>query len=77
MSSYEVTERVHAGTTLSVLAVEREDLIRVSLGQFGGEDMIPALRVVAETDPDPAENYAIRKWAAEAIVAIQQRAGQK
>jgi HEAT repeats len=48
-----------------------------ALGQFGGEDMIPALRVVAETDPDPAENYAIRKWAAEAIAAIQQRAGQK
>ena len=38
-----------------------------ALGKFGGEDMIPALRVVAEKDP------AIRKWAAEAIVAIQQR----
>jgi len=38
-----------------------------ALGKFGGEDMIPALRVVAEKDP------AIREWAAEAIVAIQQQ----
>jgi len=45
-----------------------------ALERFGGADMIPALRVVAETDPDPAEHYAIRKWAAEAIEAIQKRA---
>jgi len=38
-----------------------------ALGKFGGEDMIPALRVVAEKDP------VIKEWAAEAIVAIQQR----
>jgi hypothetical protein len=37
------------------------------LAKFGGEDMIPALRVVAEKDP------AIKEWATEAIVAIQQR----
>jgi hypothetical protein len=37
--------------------------------------MIPALTVVAETDSDPAEHYAIRRWAAEAIAAIHQRAG--
>ena len=45
-----------------------------ALGSFGGEDMIPALKVVAATDPHPAEGYAIRRWAAEAIVAIQKRA---
>jgi hypothetical protein len=47
-----------------------------ALAKFGGEDMIPALRVVAEKDPDPSESYAIRKWAAEAIAAIQKRAHQ-
>jgi hypothetical protein len=44
------------------------------LERFGGADMPPALRVVAETDPDPSEHYAIREWAAEAIAAIQKRA---
>jgi hypothetical protein len=39
--------------------------------------MIPALKIVAETDPDPSEHHAIRKWAAEAIAAIQQREGQQ
>ncbi|HKM47088.1 MAG TPA: hypothetical protein VJX69_05850 [Terriglobales bacterium] len=48
-----------------------------ALGSFGGEDMIPALRVVAEKDPNPSEGYAIRRWAAEAITAIQKRAGQR
>ena len=46
-----------------------------ALERFGAEDMIPALRNVAETDPDPSEGYAIRKWAAEAIAAIQKRTG--
>jgi len=45
-----------------------------ALGSFGGEDMIPALRVVAEKDPSPSEGYAIRAWATEAITAIQKRA---
>jgi len=45
-----------------------------ALEHFGGIDMIPALRVVAETDPDPSEGHAIRKWAAKAIAAIQKRA---
>ena len=45
-----------------------------ALKLFGEADMIPALRVVAETDPDPSEHYAIRKWAAEAIATIQSRA---
>jgi hypothetical protein len=55
-----------------------DDSIKVdtvkALGSFGGEDMIPALKVVAATDPDPGEGYAIRRWAAEAIAAIQERA---
>jgi hypothetical protein len=38
------------------------------LAKFGGEDFIPALRVVAEKDPATGE------WAAHAIVEIQQRA---
>ena len=58
-----------------------DDVVKIptvkALGSFGGEDMIPALRNVAETDPDPSEGYAIRKWAAEAIAAIQKRAGQQ
>jgi len=44
-----------------------------ALERFGGEDMIPALKVVAATDPDPSEGYAIRKWAAEAIASIEKR----
>lgn len=48
-----------------------------ALGSFGGEGMIPALRNVAETDPDPSGGYAIRKWAAEAIAAIRKRTGQR
>ncbi len=58
-----------------------EDVVKIptvkALGRFGGSDMIPALRVVAEKDPDPSEGYAIRKWAAEAIAAIQKRAATK
>ena len=45
-----------------------------ALERFGGGEMIPTLKVVAETDTDPSEGYAIRKWAAEAIAAIQKRA---
>jgi len=44
-----------------------------ALERFGGTDMIPALKVVAETDPDPLEHYAIRRWATEAIAAIHKR----
>lgn len=57
-----------------------EDVVKIptvkALGDFGGEDMIPALKVVADADPDPSEGYAMRKWATEAIVAIQKRAAQ-
>lgn len=54
----------------------RIDTVR-SLSNFGKEDMIPALKAVAQTDPSPDENYYIRRHAAEAIAAIQQREGQK
>jgi hypothetical protein len=40
-----------------------------SLGDFGGEEMIPALHTVAETDQDAS----IRKEARNAIAAIQKR----
>jgi HEAT repeat protein len=47
------------------------------LGKFGTEDMIPALKAVADTDPAPeVHGHSIRKWAAEAIAKIQKRAGQ-
>ncbi len=46
-----------------------------ALKSFGGEDMIPALRQVAVSDPAPEVNrYSIRKWAAEAIAEIEKRA---
>jgi hypothetical protein len=48
----------------------------LALKDFGGKEMIPSLRVVAESDPDPSEGYAIRKWASQAISAIQTRTGQ-
>ena len=45
-----------------------------ALGDYGSEGMIPALQKVAEADPSPDEEYAIRRWAIEAIAAIQKRA---
>ena len=33
--------------------------------------MIPVLKLVAETDPDPSKKYAIRKWAAEATAQFK------
>lgn len=49
-----------------------------ALKSFGGEDMIPALRQIAQSDPAaPAANGdSIRKWAAEAIAAIEKRTGR-
>jgi hypothetical protein len=45
------------------------------LGKFGSEDMIPALKAVADTDPAlEVHGHSIRKWAAEAIAKIQKRA---
>ena len=55
----------------------RVDVI-VALDRFGGEDMIPALKQVADTDPAPeVQGHSIRKRAAEAITSIQKRAAQK
>jgi HEAT repeat protein len=48
------------------------------LGKFGTEDMIPALKAVAEADPAPeVHGHSVRKRAAEAFVQIQKRAGQR
>jgi hypothetical protein len=48
-----------------------------ALEKFGGQDMIPALKQVAETDPSPeVQGHSIRKRAEQAIVAIQKRVGQ-
>jgi HEAT repeat protein len=45
-----------------------------ALGRYGAEDMIPALRKVADADPSPEmDGHSIRKSAAEAIGAIQKR----
>jgi HEAT repeat protein len=65
-------------TTLNALHDSDEgvriDIVK-GLGEFGTEDMVPALRVLAKTDPTPAVyGYSRRKWAAEAIAQIQKRA---
>lgn len=45
-----------------------------ALGSYGGNDMVAALRKVAETDPSPeVDGNSIRKAATEAIAAIQER----
>lgn len=45
-----------------------------ALRSFGQEDMVPALRQVAQSDPAPgADGDSIRKWAGDAIVAIEKR----
>jgi HEAT repeat protein len=61
---------------------DQSEAVRINtvkaLGKFGGEDMIPALRQVAATDPAPeVHGHSIRKRAAEAIAEIQKRAGQQ
>lgn len=48
-----------------------------ALSKFGTEDMIAALRKVAETDPSPeVEGHSVRKAAVDAISAIEKRAGK-
>jgi hypothetical protein len=48
-----------------------------ALKWFGGEDMIPALKQIAQSDPAPeVDGYSIRKWAVEAAAAIEKRAGR-
>lgn len=61
---------------------DSDEAVRVftvdALGKFGGEDVIPALKTVATTDPSPeVQGHSIRKSAASAIAAIQNRAGQR
>lgn len=49
-----------------------------ALGKYGTEDMIPALKAVAETDPSPeVQGHSIRKSAAEAIASIEKRTGRQ
>jgi hypothetical protein len=49
-----------------------------ALGNYGGNDMVAALRKVAETDLSPEmDGSSIRKAAAEAIAAIQKRTAGK
>ncbi|MGA3107231.1 MAG: HEAT repeat domain-containing protein [Terriglobales bacterium] len=48
-----------------------------ALGEYGEEDMIPALRTVAETDSSSeVRGNSIKRAAAEAVTAIQKRAAQ-
>jgi len=56
-----------------------DELVRAltihALAGFGAEDTIPALRKVAEADPEPeVDGHSIRRLAADAIAAIQKRA---
>ena len=58
---------------------DRDDAVRSTsvsaLGKFGGQDMIPALEQVAQSDPSPeVQGHSIRKSALNAIDAIQKRA---
>lgn len=49
----------------------------LAFGRFGSEDMVPALRRIAEMDPAPeVQGHSIRKSAADAITQIQSRARQ-
>jgi HEAT repeat protein len=46
------------------------------LGKFGGEDMVPALREVEESDPSAeVQGLSIRAEATKAIEAIHKRSG--
>ena len=50
-----------------------------ALAEFGGEDMIPALKQVSVSDPyvdKDSDGFWIREYATQAIEAIQQRASQ-
>jgi hypothetical protein len=50
------------------------------LGRLGKSDMIPALSELAESDPGygaTKDEIAVRKNAAQAIIAIQQREGHQ
>jgi hypothetical protein len=48
-----------------------------ALKNFGEEDMIPALKQAAKSDPAPEVNgHSIWKWVVEAIAAIEKRASR-
>lgn len=48
-----------------------------ALAKFGGQDMIPALTTLANTDPSPeVQGRSIRKAALDAVSAIQRRTSQ-
>jgi hypothetical protein len=49
-----------------------------ALGSFGGFDMIPALKEVAESDSSPEiQGHSLRKSATQAIARIQKRASRQ
>ncbi len=55
----------------------RSDTVN-ALGKFGGQDMLPALRQVAETDSAPeVQGHSVRMQAVKAIMAIERRAEQE
>ncbi|MGC2476369.1 MAG: HEAT repeat domain-containing protein [Candidatus Sulfotelmatobacter sp.] len=72
-STIEAADQVIRGALHDSDAVVRTNTVE-ALGDYGSEGMIPALQKVAEADPSPHEEYAIRRWAIEAIAAIQKRA---
>jgi hypothetical protein len=48
-----------------------------ALGRFGNEDIVPALRQVAEADPAPGlQGHSVKTQAARAIAAIEKRSAQ-
>jgi hypothetical protein len=48
-----------------------------ALGRFGEQDMLPALKEVADTDPGPeVQGHSVREQAVKAIAAIEKRAEQ-
>jgi len=75
------TVRAVQQATLSALH-DSDEGVRIDtvkgLGKFGTEDMIPALKAVAEAEPAPeVHGHSLRKRAAEAIAQIQKRAAQQ
>jgi HEAT repeat protein len=74
-SMIDAVQQIIRGALHDPDAVVRTDTVE-ALGHYGSEDMIPALNDVAERDPSPDEEYAIRRWATEAIAAIRKRGGK-
>lgn len=74
-STIEAAQQVIRGALHDPDAVVRTKTVK-ALERYGSEEMIPELKEVAETDISPDGQFAIRRWAAEAIAAIQKRAGK-